>query len=141
MSSFAAELGCKTYAIPKERKTLYHVACTFASNYPLTLLEVVSMLSERSGLPGLEPFERLVQSTVASGLRSGPLKVLTGPVARADGATLARHARALRATGGEVTPLFHALVELTGLLALRSGRLSARDLRAIGQDIRTPWKG
>lgn len=142
MERFVGSLGCTSVAIPKSRKSLYHVACTFASNYALTLLEAVRMLSEQAGLPsGLEPFERLFASSVEGGFRKGPMRALTGPVARADEAALRIHARTIRRDVHTLYPLFAELVLLTARQSRHSGRLSASEARRIESVVRSSLKG
>jgi predicted short-subunit dehydrogenase-like oxidoreductase (DUF2520 family) len=52
---------------------------------------------------------------------------LTGPVARGDAGTIARHVAALRAVAPDSVPAYLALARRTADRAIASGRLRPRD--------------
>jgi len=72
----------------------YHAAACVASNHIVALLGQVERLAAHAGVP-FEAFLPLVRGTVDNVDELGPASALTGPVARGDDETLARHVDAL----------------------------------------------
>ncbi|MDK9710823.1 Rossmann-like and DUF2520 domain-containing protein [Acidaminobacter sp.] len=95
-----ATIGISFVRIEAENKALYHVGAVFASNFVVTVLDAAIQLFEQVGFSeeearrGLMP---LVYGSVDNVARSGAEKALTGPVARGDVATVAKHLEALEA--------------------------------------------
>ncbi len=107
----ARSWGGHPFAIPKEVKIAYHLACTFASNYPVLLWLLVAQLGRHAGVPhGLSPFVPLIRTSLANALEVGPLRALTGPAARGDLAVLRSHRDVLRRTAPAWVGLFDAIV-------------------------------
>ncbi len=102
----ALSLTSRPFSIPPEKKTLYHIAAVFASNYFVTLLSAVGRTGEAAGLPREEIvtlFEPLIRQTLDTVLCTSPHAALTGPIARNDRDTIRRHVEALRDLGDEQT--------------------------------------
>jgi len=94
----AAQLKGKSFLLDSGAKVLYHAACVAASNYfvsllacSLDLLEVAD-IPEAMRLPALLP---LVEGTLNNIRTLGIPHALTGPIARGDAGTLAKHLAAL----------------------------------------------
>lgn len=140
--ALAASLGGHTIPIPSPRRAAYHLAACFASNYLVTLvaeavdLMVLAGLPRKKALAGLLP---LVRSTLANIEAAGLPAALTGPVARGDGVTLARHAAVLRRASPGMHKLHSALVLRTARLARAAGWLDRAALmriqRALGEKV------
>lgn len=75
-------------------RSLYHATACVASNHLVALLGQVERLAAAAGVP-IEAFGPLVDATVANVRRTSAGAALTGPVARGDAATVARHLEAL----------------------------------------------
>ena len=93
-----AGLGLKTQTISGASKARYHAACVFSSNLMCALVaESVDLLSTCGFNPedALSALKPLIQSNVDNILERGPVQALTGPVERADDATVAKNAAAL----------------------------------------------
>ncbi|MGE5315588.1 MAG: Rossmann-like and DUF2520 domain-containing protein [Acidobacteriota bacterium] len=98
----AAALQARPFRIATEKKTLYHIAAVFASNYFVTLLSAVGKSGSALGLPPEETmalFTPLIRQTLGAVLESSPGEALTGPIVRNDCDTLRRHLDALREFG------------------------------------------
>ena len=80
-----------------EDRAAYHAAACIASNHLVALLGQVERVAASAGLP-LDAYLDLVRGTVDNVARLGPAAALTGPVARGDWDTVARHLSALDAT-------------------------------------------
>lgn len=101
------EIGAEPFRVEESARTLYHAALCHGGNHVVTVIDD-ALAALRAALPGRlgsvvadDPdgiAERvlgpLVRAALANTLRDGRA-ALTGPVARGDSATLARHLRAL----------------------------------------------
>ncbi|HYH81825.1 MAG TPA: Rossmann-like and DUF2520 domain-containing protein, partial [Longimicrobium sp.] len=75
-------------------KALYHAAAVFASNYAVALLSVAERLMLQAGVGPREAqaaLTALAAGAVENVAAHGPIAALTGPVARGDAETVARH--------------------------------------------------
>jgi predicted short-subunit dehydrogenase-like oxidoreductase (DUF2520 family) len=103
--------------VPDGKRALHHAAAVVASNHLVALLGQVERIAAEAGVP-LDAYLDLVRSTVDNVAALGPRDALTGPVARGDWSTVARHLDALPA--GERAG-YRAMVELAAHL-LDGGR-------------------
>jgi predicted short-subunit dehydrogenase-like oxidoreductase (DUF2520 family) len=129
-----ASLGAHPLAIPAIQRARYHLAACFAANYVVTLVWEATRLLEEAGVPRgrtLEALLPLIRSTVANLASAGLPDALTGPVARGDDVTLARHAAILRRGDRQRRELHRRLVERTARLAHEAGDLDRAALRRI----------
>jgi predicted short-subunit dehydrogenase-like oxidoreductase (DUF2520 family) len=115
--TLAERLGMRAFEIPEERRAAYHAAASMASNFLIALEESAAGLLTAAGAPdGRELLAPLVLRTAANWSERGA-GALTGPIARGDEATVARHLEALREAAPELVPLYEALAERTRELA------------------------
>lgn len=115
-------LGAKLVAVRPEAKTLYHAAAVFASNYLVTLGDAALAAYAGAGIAredALQMIAPLMQNTLANLLAHGPEAALSGPVARGDMETVARHAAALGQCDAQLERLYLALLERTSAVAAR----------------------
>ena len=110
----AEALGMTPFGV--EDRASYHAAASFASNFVLTVLDAAERLATRAGIENpralLAP---LTRQSVDNWVRAGAATALTGPIARGDEATVARH----RAAAPDQT-LFDALAAATTKIARAS---------------------
>lgn len=108
-----ADLDGRLVDVADESRTAYHAAAVMASNHLVALLGVVERVAATAGVP-LDAFLDLVRGTVDNVEVLGPRAALTGPVARGDWDTVARHLAALpepeRATYEALTGAAQSLV-------------------------------
>lgn len=98
--------------VPKEAKIAYHLACTFAANYPVLLWQLTAELGRAARIPGgLGPFMPLILESLGYAYELGPKRALTGPAARGDVTLLRQHRDVLRRSHPSWLPLFDALVQ------------------------------
>jgi len=90
----ACELGGAAVAVADEHRPAYHAAAAIAANHVVALLGQVERVAASAGLD-LQSFLPLTRAALEDVERLGPAAALTGPAARGDFATLARHAEAL----------------------------------------------
>jgi predicted short-subunit dehydrogenase-like oxidoreductase (DUF2520 family) len=107
----AERLGMRPFTVPEERRAAYHAAASIASNFLVALEESAADLLARIGIEDArELLAPLVRTTAANWADHGRY-ALTGPIARGDEATVARHVAALREHAPELLPLYEALAE------------------------------
>jgi predicted short-subunit dehydrogenase-like oxidoreductase (DUF2520 family) len=115
--ALAERLGMRPFEIPDERRAAYHAAASIASNFLVALEESAAGLLEEAGAPDArELLAPLVLRTAANWSERGA-DALTGPIARGDETTVARHLEALRETAPQLVPLYEALAQRTRELA------------------------
>jgi predicted short-subunit dehydrogenase-like oxidoreductase (DUF2520 family) len=100
----AETLGLRPFALADDRRALYHAGASIASNFLVTLYRTAAELVEEAGAPA-EALVPLMRRTIENGFE------LTGPIARGDLETVARHLEALDGTGHE--RLYTVLAEAT----------------------------
>ena len=94
VASVAASLGARLVEVADGDRARYHAAASIAANHVVALLGQVERIAARVGLP-VEAFLGLTRAAVEDVERLGPRAALTGPAARGDWATIARHLEAL----------------------------------------------
>ncbi len=110
--------------IRPEAKVLYHAAACILSNYTVTLSYAAGMLLEAAGVgrdAGLKAFMPLLRNTVENIATGGSIKALTGPVARGDFLTVARHLSAMG--DNDIAELYKAAGRMTVKLAEEKGSI------------------
>ncbi len=110
-------LGGRALEVPDDARVTYHAAAVIASNHMVALLGQVERVAARAGVP-FEAYLDLVRGTVDNVAAFGPAAALTGPVARGDWETVARHLAALPADErGAYQAMADEALKLTGLAA------------------------
>jgi len=82
--------------VPDDKRVLHHAAAVIAANHLVALLGQVERVAAEAGMP-LAAYMDLVRGAVENVAELGPADALTGPVARGDWDTIARHIAALPA--------------------------------------------
>ncbi len=96
--ALAAALGARTLVIPAGDRALYHAAAVFGANFPVVLVAVAERLMQRSGVgsrAARAAVRALLRATTDNLAHADPARALTGPAARGDRATIARHVAVL----------------------------------------------
>ncbi|HEX2603259.1 MAG TPA: DUF2520 domain-containing protein [Oxalicibacterium sp.] len=117
-----AAIGAHFVDIDPQRKTLYHAAAVFASNYLVTLLDTAVQAYSQAGVPrnvALKMMAPLVRETVENVLTLGTEQALTGPIARGDVKTVLRQYRAARSWDKRYGDLYRKLGKLTVAMVRR----------------------
>ncbi|MGH3486968.1 MAG: pantoate--beta-alanine ligase [Actinopolymorphaceae bacterium] len=117
--ALARRLGMRPFAVAEEHRPLYHAAAVMASNFLISLEEAAAGILTRAGVADArEVLAPLVRQTAANWSHSGGA-ALTGPIARGDEATVARHVAALQAYAPDLRPLYDLLATHTRAVAGR----------------------
>lgn len=112
LTALANALGCHPLLLPPGSRALYHAAATFASGYLAVLMNEGVALYEAAGLrreDAVRALAPLTRGTLAAIELNGPIKALSGAVARADIGTVERHIEALRQRAPSQLPIYLAL--------------------------------
>lgn len=130
-------LGAVVFSIRPEAKPLYHAATVLACNYLNALMETALWCLERAGIARDQAallLRPIVLETAENIFRLGPVRALTGPIARGDQFTVAAHLEALSA-GDEQSRLarevYVHLGRMAAELAAQAGRADEEGLREI----------
>ncbi len=125
-AALAEGLGMRPFEVREESRAAYHAAASMASNFLVTLEESATMLLERAGVDDARHLlAPLVLRTAANWAERGEA-ALTGPIARGDERTVARHSEALAALAPELVDAYEALAARTRDLATGSTGGGAR---------------
>lgn len=111
-------LGGRALEIADADRAVYHAAACVASNHVVTLLGQVERLAAAIGVPA-EAYLALTRASVDNVERLGATAALTGPAARGDDDTIARHLDALPTAE---RALYRALVDEARRLASDADR-------------------
>ncbi len=127
-------LGGEAFALTAENKPLYHAFGAFASPLLIALLAAAIETAVAAGYTPQQARRRMrpiVERTVFNFFTNGPRKSFSGPIARGDAATVARHLEALRPH-----PQLLSTYRELALFALDS--LPAQNKKTIQQLLRRP---
>lgn len=89
-----ADLGGRAFEVADEHRAAYHAAAAIASNHVVAVLGQAERVAAVAGVP-LAAYLDLVRATIDNVAELGPAAALTGPAARGDWDTIARHRAAL----------------------------------------------
>jgi predicted short-subunit dehydrogenase-like oxidoreductase (DUF2520 family) len=90
----AADLGGRWFDVADDDRATYHAAAVVASNHLVALMGQVHRIADGIGVPG-EAYLHLAAGALQNVAEVGPAAALTGPVARGDWDTVARHLAAI----------------------------------------------
>ena len=108
----AETLGLRPFELAESGRAAYHAGAAVASNYLVTLRRAAGSLLEAVGAPP-EALDPLMRGVIESGFE------LTGPIARGDWETVARHLDVIRRERPELEELYLVLAEATAAIAGR----------------------
>jgi predicted short-subunit dehydrogenase-like oxidoreductase (DUF2520 family) len=121
--ALAARLGAHVLDLPAGDRARYHAAAVVASNFPVVLAATAERLLIEAGVDrdAARPAVRHLLASAAANLAADgeAADALTGPIARGDAATVARHLGALTGDPGAAA-LYRALARATLDLASAS---------------------
>lgn len=113
----AEALGMRPFELPEKARVAYHAAASIASNFLFALGESATDLLADAGIDGgRELLGPLMVRSAANWAASGA-GALTGPIARGDEITVARHLEAITETSPSLAELYRVLAERTREIA------------------------
>jgi pantoate--beta-alanine ligase len=108
----AETLGLNPFELDDSSRAAYHAGAAVASNYLVTLRHAAGSLLEAADAPP-EALDPLMRGVIDNGFE------LTGPIARGDWETIARHLHVIRTERPELEELYLVLAEATARIAGR----------------------
>ena len=110
--SMALALGGHVVEVDDRSRAAYHAAASIAANHVVALMGQVERVAGEAGLP-LGAFSGLIRAAMEDAVALGPAAALTGPAARGDWDTIARHRAVLggMAQGSSELDAYDALVD------------------------------
>lgn len=127
LTGIVQQLGGKPLAIATAGKPLYHAAAVVACNFLVTLVYLSYQLfaaidiSQDDAASALLP---LIKGTVNNIERLGPVKALTGPIARGDVDVIRGHLEAFKAVDPRFTEIYKSISRLTVEVGMKKGTLT-----------------
>jgi predicted short-subunit dehydrogenase-like oxidoreductase (DUF2520 family) len=103
-------LGLRPFELDDANRAAYHAGAAVASNYLVTLRRAAGSLLEAAGAPP-EALDPLMRGVIETGFE------LTGPIARGDWETVARHLDAVRESRPDLEELYLVLAQATAEIA------------------------
>lgn len=114
------------FYIEKSQKILYHIACVFASNYLVSLLNAVDEILKKANLDFDHRFLlQLIEISLKNANELGAVNALTGPIERGDLETVRLHLDELKDKFPEILPLYSSLAIETVRVAFKKKSISA----------------
>ncbi|MBN1363924.1 MAG: DUF2520 domain-containing protein [Syntrophaceae bacterium] len=120
--------------ISSEQKPLYHAAACFASNYLVSLLNVVESIYKSIGIKerdAKKAYLPLVYGSLKNLEKSGSVSSLTGPIARGDFGTVKKHLTEINKKLPLYSSLYSSLGLITVQVAQKKGTLNAGQAKKI----------
>ncbi len=114
--AIAHGLSARTFPVSDEMRALYHTTAVVASNHLVALLGQVERLAATCNVP-FDAYLDLALGSLDNAATIGPSDALTGPVARGDWGTVAKHLATLPTDERE---LYVALAKAAARLANRA---------------------
>ncbi len=131
LMELARSIGGKPASITSDGKVLYHAAAVMACNYLTALVDASITLCQRAGIDRTTAWDALsplVGATLENISKLGPADALTGPIARGDSQTVARHIDALGACDADLQAFYRTAGKWALQLAMtRNDRNKAGD--------------
>jgi len=127
-------LGGIPVYISSKQKALYHAAACIASNYLVSLLNVVESIyqsidiSEKDAKKAYLP---LIYGSLKNIELFGSVDALTGPIARGDSGTIQKHVDAINTNLPQYASLYASLGLVTVNVARKKGTLNLKQARII----------
>ncbi len=121
------DLGGIPFFVSDADKPLYHAAACMASNYLVTLMNMVEGVYRHLGMGGdeaIRSFWPLVRGTIRNIEARGTEKSLTGPIARGDIGTIRGHLKVLGEKAPRLLDLYREMGLFTVDIALGNNTLS-----------------
>jgi predicted short-subunit dehydrogenase-like oxidoreductase (DUF2520 family) len=120
-------LGGKPLTINTQQKPIYHAAAVVACNFLVTLVYLSYQLFETIGITpddAAQALLPLIKGTVNNIEHLGPVKALTGPIARGDVGVIKGHLEAMKQLDPRFTDIYRTISRLTVEIGIKKGTLS-----------------
>lgn len=132
LEEIVRDFGAYSFKLTPDQKRSMHIAAVFASNYLVSLMDVVDQIISKNGIEnGLQILAPIIRQTFSNIEEKGTEKSLSGPVKRGDLNTIKQHLSDL----DDAPELTKKLYKNLGLQALnitqKSGQLSPDQIKEL----------
>ena len=130
--------GAMTFDLHSEFKTIYHAGTVFVCNYLVALMEVGLRCFQKAGLDretAMKVMQPIVTGTVDNLFRLGPVRALTGPIARGERSVVERQCAALGQWDKQAQQIYRSLGPVAVELSAAQGNADPEALAAIQQKL------
>jgi predicted short-subunit dehydrogenase-like oxidoreductase (DUF2520 family) len=127
LTELVQALGGKPLAINTEEKPIYHAAAVVACNFLVTLVYLSYQLFEVIGISqgdAAQALLPLIKGTVNNIENLGPVKALTGPIARGDVGVIKGHLEAMKSLDPRFIDIYRTISRLTVEIGIKKGTLT-----------------
>jgi predicted short-subunit dehydrogenase-like oxidoreductase (DUF2520 family) len=127
-------LGGIPIFISTDQKPLYHAAACLASNYLVSLMNVVQSIYKSIGInekDAKKAYLPLVYGSLNNIEKSGSVSSLTGPIARGDFGTIKKHITAINKNLPQYSSFYSSLGLITVKIAQQKGTLNTEQAKII----------
>jgi predicted short-subunit dehydrogenase-like oxidoreductase (DUF2520 family) len=134
-------IGGRVSEIDPRFKTIYHAASVMVCNYLTALMEAGLRCYETAGIArdtASAMMEPLVRETVGNVFELGPVRALTGPIARGDDRVVERHLEALTAWDRRTAAIYRDLGGVALELARAQDNLDSEALNRLDAILHVP---
>ncbi len=136
----AADIGTEAVQIAPAGKALYHAAAVMACNHMIAGIDAALALAQEAGIDR-QTYLKAAMPMIRAGIENvsamGPAEALTGPVARGDAATIAKHLEAMKNVPAELRQFYIAAAQWTIDLALRKGTIDENSAEVLRKTLKT----
>lgn len=132
--------GAITFPVEPEFKTIYHAATVVVCNYLVALMEVGLRCFEKAGIPretAMPVMEPIVTGTVRNAFKLGPVRALTGPIARGEHSVIEGQYEALGRWDEKIQRVYQSLGQVAVELSAAQGNASPEALAAINDTLQS----
>lgn len=131
LNQLVKPFNARTKVLTSTQKSAMHLAAVFASNYLVSLMDVVDQITKEEGInDGLEMLQPIIHQTFENIIEKGPKQSLSGPVARGDLTTIAAHQKRLENNSDHFN-LYRNLGVIATQIAQTSGQLNEEASRKV----------
>ncbi len=134
LKDMATALDGHSIELEASDKVVYHAAAVMACNYMVTLVKLATDLWQTFGVPPQEATRALMpllQGTLHNIDKVGLPQCLTGPIARGDKGTVAKHLKALREQAPSLLSTYGELGLQTIPMALAKGKINRQQAQEL----------
>ena len=137
MQNLVTETGAHLKKMTAEQKKSMHLAAVFASNYLVSLMNVVEQITHSNNIEdGLEMLNPIILQTVENIFTRGTEQSLSGPIARGDESTVKNHLQQM-GHDTDLARLYKYLGKSALTIAQKNGRITAQEFDKISDILAT----
>ena len=139
LAKLLTDCQARTFRVRPDQKTVYHAATVIVCNYLTALMETGLRCFEHAGVDratATQIIEPIATGTLGNVLRLGPVRALTGPIARGEPSVVRRQCEALGRCDEMIQQIYQSLGLMAVELAAAQGNAEPEALATIEETLR-----